>query len=129
MTRNRCNLHLSDLLDEQSLPDSANIFFELFLEDGKGNFIDVPILNKNYFDKDGNQPNKGNIMNDKWVLSRRFMMFDTISGMKEVNSYLSETGTPEYIRWADSINIKVEMNLASPEQIFRPYVSIEYKEI
>ena len=57
------------------------------------------------------------------------MLYDTISGIKESNSYLIGTGKPEYVRWADEINIKVEMDMENLEQIFRPYLIISYKEI
>jgi len=31
-----------------TLPEAANVLFELFLKDDKGNMIDVPVLIKNY---------------------------------------------------------------------------------
>lgn len=129
MTLSKCKLLLNDLLGPLTLPEAANTFFEMFLEDGRGNFIDVPVLVRNFIDKDGKQPNQGFTISDEWRLTRRFFIYDTISGIKEENSYLNGQGVPDYVRWADTINIKVEMDMSSPEQIFRPYLLISYKEI
>lgn len=115
MTKNKCNLLLNDLISPSKLPKSANIFFELFLEDGKGNYIDVPVLNRNYIDDQGKKPNTGYIISDNWKLSRRFIIYDSISGIKEENSYLEGTGRPEYVRWANDVNLKIEMDMTNPE--------------
>ena len=47
VTVNKCSLVLNDLLQKETLPSQANLFFELFLLDGAGNFIDVPVLVRN----------------------------------------------------------------------------------
>jgi len=80
MTNNTCNFYLDDLTEESSLHASANIFFELFLQDNNGNLIDVPALVRNY-NNSGSVPNSGPI--DQWKLTRRFVVYDTLSGITD----------------------------------------------
>ena len=47
MTNNTCNFYLKDLLRKETQPLSSNIFYELFLQDLDGNYIDVPVLVRN----------------------------------------------------------------------------------
>jgi hypothetical protein len=47
MTKNSCNILLNDFLNKNSIPRESNMFYELFLQDSKGNFIDVPVLIRN----------------------------------------------------------------------------------
>ena len=49
MTENNCEFDLYSLMQGgDAAPESANVLFELFLKDDKGNLIDVPVLIKNY---------------------------------------------------------------------------------
>jgi hypothetical protein len=61
----------------------------------------VPVLIRNYVNKDGIEPNKGVAISDTWNLTRRFIVYDTISGIKEVKDILNGGGIPNYVRWAD----------------------------
>ena len=48
MTENNCEFDLFSLMQgPDAQPESANVLFELFLKDDKGNLIDVPVLIKN----------------------------------------------------------------------------------
>lgn len=44
MTVNKCEFYLNNLIDAENLPDGANTFYELFVVDSNGNYIDVPVL-------------------------------------------------------------------------------------
>lgn len=117
ITVNNCNFALYDLLDPEIMPKETNLFYELYLSDSDGNLIDVPVLNKNIRVQDNNdgsktKPNQGDILSDDWLLTRRFFIYDTISGIVTPGGYNQGTAVPEYIRWADKINIKVEMDLS-----------------
>jgi len=56
------------------------------------------------------------------VLTRRFVVLETLSGVQE------EGGAPEYLRVADSIKIKIRLDPLKEEQIFPPYLEISYLE-
>lgn len=135
MTVNECDILLSDLLKPATLPSTANLFFELYLQDGADRFIDVPVLVRNRRLPDAGrpgqdlQPNQGVQVSDAWRLGRRFFIYDTISGVDEVGGYLAGDQAPEYVRWAEEVSLKVEMDMSSPERIYRPYVAVSYKEM
>lgn len=81
-----CSFDLGKLtsLFEFDKPQTANLFYDIFLEDYNGDLIDVPLLIKN-LEKGGKKLNRNrggdNIIKDDWVLTRRFFMFETISGI------------------------------------------------
>lgn len=108
---NSCKLDLNNLISKNNLPSAANTFFELNLADSKGNFIDVPVLIRNLRNIDGSKPNVGMTPVDTWQLVRRFFVYDTISGISKIGGF--ESGSkPDYIRWASSIQLKVELDMS-----------------
>lgn len=68
LTENVCDFSLSSLVqwNPDNLPAEANAFFDLFIQDEKGNLIDVPVLITNFKDKNGNMPNQGTTVIDSW---------------------------------------------------------------
>jgi hypothetical protein len=81
------------------------------LEDSKGFLINVPVLIRNFMTEnsgDDKYPNKGSDMT-KWIFSRRFMIYDTISGIRP-GGYVSGEGIPDFIRWAYELDLKVTMD-------------------
>jgi len=68
------------------LPGTANAFFELYLEDANEHLVDVPVLIKNFADSKGDSPNHS-YDGENSRLTRRFFMYDTISGIKNRNGY------------------------------------------
>jgi len=129
MTQNDCSFYLYDLISSD-LPQGANIFYELYLQDSNGNFIDVPVLIRNYklAGSGESYPNKeGMAVTDNWRLVRRFVIYDTISGIEDVGGYIAGA-TPKYVRWANDVKIKIEMDFTQKEAIYRPYVMIDYRE-
>lgn len=84
VTQNQCEFYLSELVkwDKNELPDTANNFFDMYIEDTDGNLVDVPVLITNFIDSNGNTPNTASDSNQSdWRLVRRFFMYDTISGV------------------------------------------------
>ena len=69
---------------------------------------------------DKTQPNLEGAMSDSMRFARRFIVLDTLTG--------SSGSDLKYVRWANSIQIKIELDPSAPEQIFRPYVVVSYKE-
>jgi hypothetical protein len=63
------------------LPEEANAFFDLFIEDANKQLIDVPVLIRNYRGTGGKIPNVGTEIVDTWKFTRRFFVYDTISGI------------------------------------------------
>ena len=85
ITVNECEFYLEDLqtTDPASLPDEANILYELYLEDKDKKLIDVPVLIRNYkrnSNSDNKEPNRSADKSD-WKMARRFMVIDTVSGV------------------------------------------------
>jgi hypothetical protein len=64
-----------------NLPEEANAFFDLFIEDANKQLIDVPVLIRNYWAPGNKSPNVGNEIVDTWKFTRRFFVYDTLSGI------------------------------------------------
>ena len=97
----------------------------MYLEDWNGNLIDVPVYVTNLVNN--GQPNSDfpESQSKQWVLTRRFMVLETLTGVQE------EGGTPQFLRIAKSIKIKIRLDPDDqkyPEQIFPPYLEISYVE-
>lgn len=58
------------------------MFYELYLEDYNGNLIDIPALISNIVSDTGDTPN-GQDDSSRWILTRRFFIFDTVSGIND----------------------------------------------
>lgn len=64
------------------MPDTANSFFDMYIEDQNGDLVDVPVLITNFIDTNGNTPNTASTSNQSdWRLVRRFFIYETISGI------------------------------------------------
>ena len=118
ISQSTCDLYLNTLVDESLFPEETNIFFEMFLEDNDGKLLEVPVL-INQTDTLGYEPS------DDWQLVRRFFIYDTLSGVNKDSS----TNTPSYIRYANDVKLKVQMDSDSDEAIYRPYLVIRYAEM
>ena len=129
-TQTSCKISLQDLKygsNSIRLPQNANMFYELYLEDDNGKLANVPVLVRNYRAADGSMPNKdGSIIKDSWVLTRRFFVFDTISGIAQGTGYSDGKVPPEIVRWASSIQLKTMLDPDEQQEITRPYLIIEY---
>ena len=108
----------------------ANTFFEVFLEDSNGELIDIPVVMSNW-DSGKKQsedintvyPNRDHErIKDEWRMVRRFFTVDTISGIKDTKS------EPSFVRWANKLEFKIQMDMTKQGSIFRPYIIITYKE-
>lgn len=87
------------------------MFYELYLQDENGKLANVPVLIRNYRAADESMPNKvGSTISDNWVLSRRFFLYDTISGIATTSGYKGGIVRPEIVRWASSINMKISLD-------------------
>lgn len=65
---------------------------------------------------------------DSWVLTRRFLIQDTVSGIVDPSGYKNGNVDPKYIRWASKIELKVALDSTQTEEIFRPYLALEFSE-
>ena len=57
---------------------------------------------------------------DDWILTRRFFLFDTVSGV--------ENNEIQVVRYAKDIKLKFTLDTNNIEQIYVPYVDILYEE-
>mmetsp|Transcript_18337 Transcript_18337/g.28164 ORF Transcript_18337/g.28164 Transcript_18337/m.28164 type:complete len:94 (-) Transcript_18337:1716-1997(-) len=76
-----CSFDLDALIDENQIPKQANLFYDMFLVDYDGSLVDVPVKVNNAKTYDGQEVNSESAM-DQWILTRRFFMFDTLSGVQ-----------------------------------------------
>lgn len=94
----------------------------MYLVDYNGDLIDVPVKIANQQPKNGgasDYPNQLPNMAD-WLLSRRFFMLDTLSGISG--------GAPTVVRYAKKVSLKIELDQDQPEMIYPPYLEVEYQE-
>lgn len=124
--RFHCHFNLSKLTSSNKFerPRIENYFFELYLRDYNDDLIDVPILIENAGGTEGGYPNVEDDMT-RWVLVRRFFMYDTVSGINR-NEY--PDGEPIAVRYPKHMTIEVQLNPDVEEMIYVPYLRIEYRE-
>jgi len=125
ITDNQCDYHLNNLLDRERIPEIANDFFDLYVQASDGSLIDVPVLVTNLRDADGLTPNT--LESSSWRLTRRFFMYDTISGIEEVNGF-TNLSTPSIVRWASDVKLKTMLDPDVSSNIYIPYLEITYSE-
>ena len=53
---------------------------------------------------------------------RRFFILDTVSGIKDTKT------EPSYVRWAQVLEFKIQMDQTKPGSIFRPFIVVQYQE-
>ena len=92
------------------------------MEDYNGDMLDIPVLITNIYDELGGTPNE-ELEDQNWILTRRFFLFDTISGI-EVGEY--PDGLPYIIRYPKEIILKIQLD--TQELIFLPFLEITYRE-
>lgn len=95
----------------------------MFLVDYNGDFIDIPVLITNIQGTTGDRPNQSSDQS-KWVLTRRFFMFDTLSGIRD-GEYPS--GQPQTVVYPASITLIIQLDRKNKEMINVPVLKIEYK--
>lgn len=100
------------------------MFYELYLVDYNGNLIDIPILVDNIIGLQGDSPNQGSV-SSAWILTRRFFLFDTISGITVENF---PQGPPTVIRYAKTFTLKINLDNTQEEMIYVPYLYVQYRE-
>ena len=98
----------------------------MYIQDSNGNLIDVPVKITNFIDKNGNTPNTGETFSDSWRFTRRFVIYDTISGIDQVGGYPS--ALPSVVRWAADIKFKITLDPNQKQHIYNPYLEITYNE-
>lgn len=115
--------------DSERLPSNANIFYELYLKDDDDKLAIVPVVVRNYRDAEENLPNAEGTDMTSWVLTRRFFVYDSLSGIQGGSGSSYRNGLkPDYVRWAGSLQLKVELSTDSQGQILRPYIVVDYSE-
>ena len=83
---------------------------------------DVYFLVKNVKDQDGNKPNSDTASQSSIFVKRVFLVDHTTSKR-------DQAGTPDYIRYAKNIKMVILPSQDSYEQIYVPYVYIEYSTV
>ena len=80
---NSCTFDLTKITDNSTAdyPNNVNVFYDMFYEDTNGNLLDVPVVIRNFKDSSGSSPNSGTGL-DQWRLTRRFFVWDAISGVQ-----------------------------------------------
>ena len=86
------------------------------MQDSSGKLIDIPIVINNFKDEDGKNPNDENKVGiqQNWRFVRRFLIYDTISGLRDENSFKDGIKPPSYVRWASSMTLKMTSDPSNP---------------
>ena len=104
---NKCEIDLTVLVGDNPPPE-MNMFYELFLEDANGDLIDIPVLVETLVNEAGDTPNEGNDELD-YVFTRRFFIYESVSGLSEPGSYASG-GATTAVRWLSQVKLVVELD-------------------
>eukprot|EP00936_MAST-01D_sp_MAST-1D-sp1_P000559 g559.t1 len=114
-------------LSNLTAPAEQTILYDAYIVDtvqDKSVLTPVYVRNANYRNQAGRLVNQNKKKEDELddQFSRRFFLFDGITGIK------SGTDTPQYLRYASSISLRIETLATSPNNIHAPILNIEYKE-
>eukprot|EP01017_Pseudomicrothorax_dubius_P046148 TRINITY_DN8091_c0_g2_i7.p1 TRINITY_DN8091_c0_g2~~TRINITY_DN8091_c0_g2_i7.p1 ORF type:complete len:792 (+),score=112.76 TRINITY_DN8091_c0_g2_i7:56-2431(+) len=112
-----CTIDLSTYLQTSRY---TTTFYELFVKDGDGSLVPVPVVVSGFVDESDQSPNRG-IDSDKWRFTRRFFLVDNLSART------SDQQTPLLIRYAASVRLTFILSESSSEKIYVPYLSIEHR--
>jgi len=128
-----CEFELNKLTSDitNQLPLDANIFFELFIQQADNELIDVPVLIRNLRDgeKQPNLETKDQYIDlDNAKLTHRFFIYDTVSGIDNVNGY-ARGDKAKVFRLATKVALTVEMDSNENEKINRPLLELTYEEV
>ena len=115
-----CNLDLSVYISTKE-----TIFYELYLIDSDNSLIDVPILIKNLVASDGSQPNNGANEN-AWILTRRFFIYDNVSGKEGTNAYI-DGKTTSYLQYMREATLRVTLINDQDQKIYDPILILNYQ--
>jgi hypothetical protein len=79
-----CNFDLARLVSPNKFDHfrNENFVYEMYLVDYNDDLIDIPILITNVRGSAGDEPNADSD-ESRWLLTRRFFMFDTMSGIQD----------------------------------------------
>ena len=92
----------------------------MFLVDYNGDLIDVPVRVRNLVGQNSDKSNADDSKIDQWILTRRFFLYDTLSGVEEDEL--------KVVRYAKNITLKFKLDKENIEQIYPPYLEIAYEE-
>ena len=122
--QSQCAVDLRQLIDPKQLNQfqNSNYFFELFLVDIDGSLIDVPVLITNVKLESGNSNDQ--VDSSAQMLTRRFFLFDTISGIRD-GEYPG--GTPTTIQYLSSMKLMIQLDNENPEKIYLPILKLTYR--
>ncbi len=84
----------------------------------------MPILIENIPGESGGFPNAEPDRN-RWILTRRFFLFDTVSGIPQ-NSYPDIQ--PDFVRYPKMIRLEISLDQNNEEMIQVPYIRVDYRE-
>lgn len=121
ITNIHCNIKANSLWS-----DYDTVFYEMYLNyfDEKENSmkrLPIPILNEN-IRKDKSAINTGSQSN--WQLTKRFFLFDNLSGKQSVSSFSS------VVRYAEKIQLRLKKRDGSIDGlIYPPLIIISYGEV
>jgi hypothetical protein len=124
---NTCNIDLSKYFSR----NSTMYFYELFMMDPTTNkLIDIPLMIDNI-----PNPKASGVVNNmnnatepiNWILTRRFFIFDNLSGIQDVGGFIGGKVTTKTIRFPKLFKLIVRLQQTSNAKIYIPYMEIFYK--
>jgi meckelin len=115
-----CSFDLSTIYDK---PQTT--FFELYFKEQSGNYIDVPILVTNMRNADSQIINKESSSQSNWKLTRRFFIWDNISGYDNKVKY--EQKNIDIIQYLQKVKLRFTLRSDKEQQIYVPYLILTYR--
>lgn len=116
----KCQLDLTKYIDADE-----TVFYDPYLIDDDGTMIDVPVLFRDYRDQNNDSPNTGSSSGD-WRLTRRFFLYDNVSGKEGTFAYINDEETT-VLRYARDIRLQVELMKDEDHRIYIPLLIFEYR--
>jgi len=125
---NNCYKDLYSLIDR----NNTMYFYELFLKDpsNNGKLLDVPVMIDNIPNSKTGKTNNATDAST-WILVRRFILWDNLSGLEGTGSFTGGTGTSKVIRFPKYMDLIVTLQpnptYLRDSKIYIPYLEVYYR--
>ncbi|OMJ90235.1 hypothetical protein SteCoe_7436 [Stentor coeruleus] len=117
-----CDLDLSWISSEKK-----TTFYELYFIDSDGTMHGVPVLITNYIESNENRPNTWDSSKTGWKLTRRFFIYDNLSGIEGGYSNYINNVSPTHVQWLRNAEIIFTLRSDEEQMIYLPMLNLTYR--
>ncbi|CAM9776046.1 unnamed protein product, partial [Ectocarpus fasciculatus] len=124
--------------DLDSLLEEEQLFYELFLLDVKTDkYYPVPVRHEYLRSTSGSRPNAEAatarpttdvLCSSGNVFTRRFALFNILSGITTDSITINDKLAPKYVHFANYIKVEVSIRKGDPERILSPVLTLGFSE-